>query len=399
MPMTRHYLVVMWSVAGLIMGSRALSAQGPDLLFRASLRIDGTRELLAQVQSLAIGPAGQIAVAELQDRRIRIFDHSGRLIQSLGREGSGPGEFRSVSSIGWFSDTIWAYDGRARRLTYFQNGKEVGTREIDSEARARDDLQHRPVSSFTFKSTLPQMWSPNRSFIAMLSSPLGSAPASYQGERIILGLLTSGSVVESIIVNVSAQIGISVRSSQGLMYARQPFLKPALYSIAPDASRVAVLANQPTGAEKEHTFAVSMISARGDTLYRRSYSYIPYRISKATSDSIVHAELVKIGKRGAGASELASAFRKQVVVPVAFPPVEGLVAGSDGSLWIRLRDTSQGRPYLVLDGRGRQVGVGLLAANTVVMAANAQTAWAVEFDQYDVPSIVRYEVAPRGRPR
>jgi hypothetical protein len=397
---TSYY--VLWVTAltfYVVTATREVSAQLPDLLLRPSLTIDGTRDLLAHVQSLAIGPAGQIAVAEFQDRRIRIFDRSGKPIQSLGREGSGPGEFRSISNVGWFSDTVWAYDARARRLTYFKAGKQIGTRDIDSGARVLEGSQAGPGHDFTFRSTLPQMWTPNRSFIAMLSVPSESAPTDFEGERIILGLVTTGSVVQRILVNVSAPPGISARSNQALMYARQPFLKSAVYAIAPDASRIAVLTNQPTGAEREHTFEIVMISTQGDTLYRQRYPYKPQRITKAISDSTLGAELETIGKRGPGSSELASAFRRQVVIPVVFPPVEGLVAGSDGSLWIRLRDTPQGRPYLVVDERGREVGTGLLPTNAVVMAANAQKAWAVHLDQYDVPSIVRYEVSQKRRTR
>lgn len=59
----------------------------------------------------------RIAVADINDRVIRILDGDGTEIMKLGRRGHGPGEFEILSGLwGSSGDTLVAYDSRLRRI-------------------------------------------------------------------------------------------------------------------------------------------------------------------------------------------------------------------------------------------------------------------------------------------
>jgi hypothetical protein len=65
-------------------------------------------------------PDGRIVVANGRTPPdIRIFDVDGRHMQTLGREGAGPGEFRTIFFTDRLGDTIRAYDPLTARLTRF----------------------------------------------------------------------------------------------------------------------------------------------------------------------------------------------------------------------------------------------------------------------------------------
>lgn len=61
---------------------------------------------------------GRYLVASEGTNDIRLYDQGGRLIRRAGREGDGPGEFRSVSSLA-VADSIYVYDRALRRVTVY----------------------------------------------------------------------------------------------------------------------------------------------------------------------------------------------------------------------------------------------------------------------------------------
>ncbi|NNF13032.1 MAG: hypothetical protein HKN72_07410 [Gemmatimonadetes bacterium] len=63
---------------------------------------------------------GNFAVVEQNPAEVRIFDPSGRFVTRMGKDGDGPGEFRSPTEIAALpGDTLLIWDRRAQRLTWF----------------------------------------------------------------------------------------------------------------------------------------------------------------------------------------------------------------------------------------------------------------------------------------
>jgi hypothetical protein len=63
---------------------------------------------------------GTLVVADGQANELRAYDAQGRWLRTLGRQGSGPGEFNGLGSVFLLpGDSIAAYDGGAGRLTVF----------------------------------------------------------------------------------------------------------------------------------------------------------------------------------------------------------------------------------------------------------------------------------------
>lgn len=62
---------------------------------------------------------GRIVVANGGSGEIRFFDAEGRYLRSAGRSGSGPGEFRRLSSVIADGDSLLAFDGQQARVSIF----------------------------------------------------------------------------------------------------------------------------------------------------------------------------------------------------------------------------------------------------------------------------------------
>lgn len=91
-----------------------------------AVTIGGERNLgaeLSAVRDLAVLPR-MLVVLERSGPHIKVFDHSGRLLQTLGRTGSGPGEFRAPFAVTYDSAKVQLYvvDPANARVTEYEVG-------------------------------------------------------------------------------------------------------------------------------------------------------------------------------------------------------------------------------------------------------------------------------------
>ena len=103
-------------------------------------QLSGPEELLfGRIRSVRRDAAGNLVVADGQAYEIRIFNGEGRHLRSLGREGEGPGEFKSLHGAWPVSDGgIVAADILLDRITQF--GAE-GTPTATATLAERDNLR------------------------------------------------------------------------------------------------------------------------------------------------------------------------------------------------------------------------------------------------------------------
>ena len=57
------------------------------------------RDILQQPRGIALDAQGLIYVADAGHHRVAVLDQDGKLVRSIGKEGTGPGEFTSVEDV------------------------------------------------------------------------------------------------------------------------------------------------------------------------------------------------------------------------------------------------------------------------------------------------------------
>jgi hypothetical protein len=104
--------------SGGYIGENVAPAHGLIVQPIAELR-DDTAHILASPRWVSLDARGRIIVADRSDRDIKIYTGAGARSGTLGRVGSGPGEFRSLLSGEVFRDSVIAYDFATGTLTIF----------------------------------------------------------------------------------------------------------------------------------------------------------------------------------------------------------------------------------------------------------------------------------------
>jgi hypothetical protein len=365
-----------------------LVAQGatPHGILIRDLRIDGYAADLSRVSYVAVARDGTIIVDQPQDATILYFAPDGHLLGRFGRRGAGPGEFKLLARLGWVGDTLWAFDMQLMRLTLI-----FPPRQLLRTVRVPTSI------------TPPR---PATGPVPKLRSPEGGA------------LLPGGDVLVDAFVYRAQQPkpfdkeflnkdGVYVRVSPEGTYRHLllaysvfgeqckwehvldiPQCPPPLRDFADDGGTLVTLETSVAGPDRNN-YRVSLMRITGDTLFSRRYAFVGMPISKRVVDSIRARMLSQ-----ATAAELRSAIRT-VPFPSVYPPVKQLRVGRDGTTWIGLRPTAEGRPWIILDATGNKIGEVLLPPAVVLWVADRNTIWGVEWDADDMPSIVRYQISWR----
>ena len=363
----------------------------PVLTATREIKIDGPTEDLVRISWVRVAPDGRIAFSQFDDRLVRLYDATGKLIGKFGRAGDGPGEFRNPGRAGWFGDSLWVYDVIATRLTIIPPSlgapriAELGIRafmrgtnptlplitggRIEGITRTGEILFSGLFIADSIVRTLPAFADNlERAFVRAPSS------AAYQN---FLGGMPARPDTRIRLGEESAQHPFPTRSSSAGMH---------------DASRFVMVVPQVEGSDAG-TFLVTSIGLRGDTIFSRRYPFRLDRIPAAEAQKSIDATVASLRRLG---NPNAESFRARAKVPPAYTPFGNVVMGRDGSTWIPERPTPPTRPWLVLDPRGNVFGRVLLGERVTVHEADLNNIWTVELDADDLPSVVRFRIARSG---
>lgn len=98
-----------------------MAGQGavPEWSLRRVTTIDPAADsMTAVIRSVAVDRDGNVYLAGYGGGGIFVFDSAGHPLRVLGREGSGPGEFKDKYSLAWVGDTLAVYDPGNGRVEF-----------------------------------------------------------------------------------------------------------------------------------------------------------------------------------------------------------------------------------------------------------------------------------------
>lgn len=359
----------------------------PRLHAAPEMRIDGYEADLVPINWVGVASDGTVAVLQSQDRVVRFFDPSGTPIGALGGEGKGPGEFVSLARAGWKADTLWVSDPWLDRVTLI-SPERVLLRTLLPLVIARP-LPEDSSSLPTFPSVAPYAVYERDSMLVTAIPAAADPRAEALGGLPLLRVSQEGWIrrVVTVVPRSEGILNIPLPDG-GIAVAHTPYFPHPQWAVSPDGRVIAIVTTTLRGGDQGF-ITVVMVNEEGAELFKREFPFEGVPIPQHVADSVlrVRAERARI-------PEARRAYESDVrdLVPPVYPPVRELVVGNDHRIWIGLRATEQGRPWLVLDEGGVPAGIVTMPPNSSVRAANADYVWAVERDEFDVGSVIRYRL-------
>lgn len=402
-----------------------LSAQQPApprLRLVEELRIDGATQDISGIGAVVAGPGGRVIFTEVQDFRLRFYDATGKEIARFGRRGEGPGEFglspgrrpaQADVVVGVLADTIWTYDQALRRFMLIsKDGRLIRTvpqpdklPSMSGGNRPEPGVE-RGLLSFDARAVLGDGSMLGRASwgrVELLQRPGGGTTRMFRDRETGYAIASARGDITKVIAHTPTLVNFIVAERNGGLTSTGmavPFIEPLYESVAQDGSRVAFGSTTigPDGAGK---LRITVIAARGDTLLARDFPFAGTPIAKRTADSVITDRMR--GYRPSRdakappsvtpdvADELESKMR--AAMPKASSPYRNLILGADYSMWLSYPAGTGGREYLVLDEKGNAVGVvALPKKGSSIASVTRTTVWVREYDENDLPSLVRYRI-------
>jgi hypothetical protein len=365
-------------------------AQGEDDVpltdIALELRIDGYEADLVPVYWMGVAPSGVIAVGQTQDSQLRFFSEDGTPLGRVGRAGEGPGEFRRISRGGWVGDTLWISDTDLNRVTLIAPDlKAIRVLPLTVARPQGADTARLPTFPFVF----PYAVYPGDTVLASVMGVAGD-PLAERLKGTVLARVSSEGMVQRLLLQTPVNEGsVRVTFERGFGGIAIPFFARPEWVISPDGSLIAVVTTEISGPEGG-TFHVTLHEAlEGSVVFRRSFDFVGVPIPSHVIDSVLDSRAAQASRQ-----EFRQVIQGELRgrVPPVYPPVEGILLGSDDRIWVGLRATANGRQWLVLGSQGEPVERVILPTNVEPKVARGEHVWGLETDEMEVQSIVRYRL-------
>lgn len=360
------------NVPGLAMAQAAkVAALPPELV-----RIDGDREQFGYFTALAASNKGVLAVAQQLDGAIRFYAPSGERIASFGRKGAGPGEFRTINLMGWRGDTLWVVDNSLARITFLSAaGKFLRAESAPVSVAASGGVQYRS----------PRVVAIRRNGDLLLQAsveapPPPNATASVTGRATVLFSAKPDGTLPRLVARVPANPCFYSAPGAQMIY---PLCPEPTFAATSDGDHIGVLEPRQSAAGQA-SMVLTMLGARGDTVFSRTYPLPSVALTDFVHDSI-ETEL----RNGP------AVFRGLVTttaVPRFYPPVRHLVIGPTGEAWVGLvaAPGAPKREWRVVGPGGASTKTLWLPRSPAAFALEPRGIWTYVADADGVESLVLF---------
>jgi hypothetical protein len=355
---------------------------GPELA-----RIDGELIQLTRILHATLLADQRLLVVDAPARRIRVFRGSnGARLPDIGRSGGGPGEFQSVSALGASGDTLVVLDGRARRVTRYDNeGRTLPAGPSGTTPDARAPMWQHELIGATARGEYVVLFG-DGGFGGRMTPPstVGICIVSRDGRKVdTLGFVDRRHSLFWVAHEGQFRIG------------KQRFDDSPLVVVPNYRNEITVVERAASGSAPVQALRIITLRGRGDTLRQVVVGVRPVAIPRQVVSAVVDDAIAVSSRSGIPIDRI----RDAVYQPAFWPLAKDAFYSNDDRLWIRREFGSEYATYLVVGATGRVEMELTVPALATVHGAGPDFVWASVVDENDVPSLVRYRLTPEKSPK
>lgn len=357
------------------------------------LRLPGSESLpFSTILSAVIGADGSAYLAGPGDLAIHVLAPNGEYRGAIGREGDGPGEFRTPPSIGIRNDTLWAVDRGQRNVSYFSlAGSNVGARRVPSISSARG-LRMMPVALLDGGGVL------------LLESATSSEAKESAGklERELAVLSAETDEVVDVEKLDASTLWLEFELPGGTFAAtEQPWSTQDLLTVSPNGDGFLVVRGRGT-EQREGQYLLQWLDAGGKTRAARSVGFVAAQLQKSAIESFVNGTSSGFSARlGGNAGSVRRSISEALYTPGYLPGVGtvsrdwsggGVLLAVDGTTWVRQQDID-GIRWVVFDQFAQELAHVAAPEDLVLRHVGTEYAWGVREGAFGAPEIYRYRIS------
>lgn len=360
---------------------------GTDLRLEETLRVgtlDAAGSSLNSVSGVSLTDS-TLLILEADPPRLAVFSLEGDWLSEFGRSGDGPGELQRPASVGVLNEQVWVRDPVGRRLEVFR---------MDGTSARSYRWQLTPDSLGAAAYPMAPLVDGS-----ILAGPgtlrLGAGSRGLVQHRSYYRATESGVLLGEVYREVLSPTDFveGELPNGGFIVGRHPLPESPLVDIYPDGSGFVVVERPTARTAAEAAFRIRVFAADGSLQTDRRVSYEPLSAERWRDLYVREIERDMLDRTGTVDRGMLETFRDAPAERAFYPPVTRLVAGADGSIWIRREQAAASSVRWEVFARdGEPVGWLSAAVGLRVQRASMEEVWAVQEDDLDVPFVVRLRV-------
>lgn len=372
--------------------------QGADLCAQTSswklveeLRIgavDGGPEALTDISAFVVLDDGSMLVGQSSEGMVKVFDRAGEFVNSFGGSGAGPGEFQSITGLGYSGDTVWVSDVRQARITRFtRDGGLIGVRRVQGEL-------FRGVG----RPLTPMAYLLGGRYLATALQEEGDFLNGGRGVEFVVQTDSLGGLAgEFGHANVTGAAVRVVIGSRAVSMIR-PLRSPPHFARSGSGEFVATIDQVLPDRTGTVRYAVTLMRSPTDTVFSSTFGQSAVPLDAAAMDSILEERLETLARlaipEGAGREALVDALE----LPRFWPAVGRMVVSDGGEVLLGRHVGARELPiqWTVVNASGRIRGSFRAPGDLEILAFDGVRVWAIRRDSLDIPYLYRYRLEAGG---
>lgn len=380
--------------------STAAPAWGTDVRLVEELRIgaleDAEHYMFGRIAAVALGPDGSVYVADSQVPVIRMYDARGRFVRDIGREGEGPGEYRSIGGMRGLPDGRLAlWDNRNGRITVIRPD-------------GGHDATH-PVASALFSADIFEVDRDGR-FYVRTNIRRGQRDGRVESQGGWIRVAPDGAVLDTIPIPADPNEGQSFVLATSSGYDR-PFTTQLVTRLSP-------LGYMITGRNDSYSFTLHRPGA--PLVIERPYTPVPVtRPERAEWEAwaAMFSEAAANPPPSSPGVINPPPRRLTFDIPDVKPAYSYLRTDSQGRVWVRRYVAAQQRPgpepepgarqprrvwrepptWDVFQPDGTFLGTITMPWDSFLHDASDNTIWATVPGEFNESYLIRLQIVPSAR--
>lgn len=358
-------------------------------------RLSGSDSLpFSRILSVVVGPDGSAFVAGAGDVAIHVLGLDGDYRGTVGREGDGPGEFRTPPAIGIRGDTLWAIDRARRSVNYFTlAGRSVDARRVPGAMSSRG-LALEPIALL------------GRGTVLLLESATSSqvtqAESDGRFERALALLSGENGGVADVTALDASTLWLQFELPGGIAVATvQPWSATDLLAVSPSGDAFVVVSGRGT-ERRGGRYLLQWFDPDGGTRDARSVEFVAANLRESEVESFLDGTSDGFASRFRGTSEsVRSAIADALHAPEFLPGVKsdarnwsggGVLIAVDGMTWVRHQD-ADGIRWRVFGPMTEELARVSAPEDLSLRYVGREYVWGVREGRFGTPELYRYRIS------
>lgn len=346
--------------------------------------LEGDGSALSSVSGIAATDS-TILVLEAAPPRVAVFRPSGEWISDFGRSGDGPGELRRPGEIGLVGGEVWIGDAGGRRLEVFR-------------------MDGGSIRSYRWELPPDSLGAPAFAMAQLSDGSILAGPGNLSLGAVVQGVVKHRSYYRATTEGVPlGEVYREVLSPSdfvqgdlpggGMFVGVHPIRESPLVAVYPDGSGLVAVERLAARSRAEEAFRVRVFGAEGHLETDVEVPYEPLPAEGWRERFAAELENGMLEQTGTVDRPTLEAYREAPAERAYYPPVTRVLAGADGSIWIRREEVKADSVRWQVLGRDGDLLGGLSTRSGLdIHSASVDEVWAVEHNELDVPFVVRMRV-------